>query len=150
MNKPSAIGRVALLALIEISLQVGSHQAVNASSSVKLKTVWFVSFRACAGYALRTPEQRGRVMSASTDELAIRQLAARYIDAVNRRDEGDWSATWSRDASWNLMGMQVSGREAIVAMWKGAMGTFRWVVMMLGSGTIELDGDTASGRWYLT
>ena len=89
-------------------------------------------------------------MSASADELAIRQLAARYIDAVNRRDEGDWTATWSRDGVWNLMGMQVSGRDAVVATWKGAMGTFRWVVMMLGSGTIELDGDTASGRWYLT
>ena len=89
-------------------------------------------------------------MSASVDELAIRQLAARYIDAVNRRDEGDWAATWSLSASWDLMGMKVSGRDNIVATWKGAMGTFRWVVMMLGSGTIALDGDAASGRWYLT
>ena len=30
------------------------------------------------------------------DDLAIRDLAARYIDAVNRDDTPAWAATWAR------------------------------------------------------
>ncbi len=89
-------------------------------------------------------------MSTSQDELAIRDLVARYIDAVNRYHAEDWAATWAEDATWDLMGTVVEGREAIVELWKGAMGGFEFALMMLNSGTLSVDGDTASGRWYLT
>jgi len=89
-------------------------------------------------------------MSGNADELAIRNLAARYIDAVNRYHQDDWSATWSETASWNLLGMEVEGRDNIVQLWVGAMSTFDFALMMLNSGTIEVDGDTATGRWYVT
>jgi uncharacterized protein (TIGR02246 family) len=84
------------------------------------------------------------------DELAIRQLAAEYIDAVNRYNGEDWIATWSDDATWFLMGMEVSGKEDIFNLWKGAMSTFDFAIMMLNSGTVTVDGDSASGRWYVT
>jgi len=83
-------------------------------------------------------------------ELAIRDLVARYIDAVNRHNQADWEATWSETASWNLMGMEVTGREQIVQLWCGAMAGFDMAIMMLNSGTVDVSGDTASGRWYLT
>ena len=70
------------------------------------------------------------------DELAIRDLNARYIDAVNRYSADDWTATWAVDASWDLLGHVVEGREAIL--------------MMLNSGTLQVDGQRATGRWYLT
>ena len=89
-------------------------------------------------------------MSNPADELAIRQLAAAYIDAVNRYHADDWIATWADDATWNLMGMEVAGKDNILNLWQGAMGGFEWVVMMLNSGTIEVDGDAATGRWYVT
>ncbi len=89
-------------------------------------------------------------MSNPADELAIRDLAARYIDAVNRVNQADWAATWSETAHWNLMGMEVAGREAIVQLWVGAMSSFECALMMLNSGTVTLDGDRASGRWYVT
>jgi ketosteroid isomerase-like protein len=89
-------------------------------------------------------------MSDSADELAIRDLAARYIDAVNRYHQQDWAATWSETASWNLMGMEVEGRDNIVQLWAGAMGSFDFALMMLNSGTITVAGDSASGRWYVT
>lgn len=89
-------------------------------------------------------------MSNSADELAIRDLVARYIDAVNRYHQADWAATWSKTASWNLMGMEVEGREAIVQLWAGAMSSFDFALMMLNSGTVEIDGDSANGRWYIT
>jgi uncharacterized protein (TIGR02246 family) len=89
-------------------------------------------------------------MSNPADELAIRQLAAEYIDAVNRYVGEDWIATWADDATWNLMGMEVAGRDAIYELWKGAMSTFEFAFMMLNSGTVNVDGDSASGRWYVT
>ena len=89
-------------------------------------------------------------MSNPADELAIRQLVAEYIDAVNRYNGDDWIATWSEDAVWFLMGMEVTGKEAIFNLWQGAMGSFEFAIMMLNSGTISVDGDAASGRWYVT
>ena len=89
-------------------------------------------------------------MSTSLDELAVRNLVAAYIDAVNRYDKEDWAATWSETATWDLMGMEVSGRDAIVELWTNAMSGFETALMMLNSGTVTVDGDTASGRWYLT
>lgn len=84
------------------------------------------------------------------DELAIRDLNARYIDAVNRYNADDWIATWSESATWDLMGHEVEGSEAILATWQGAMSGFDMVVMMLNSGTIQVDGEQATGRWYIT
>lgn len=89
-------------------------------------------------------------MSTSLDELAIRDLAARYIDAVNRYNADDWAATWAEDATWDLMGHVVEGRQAILELWQGAMSGFDMVVMMMNSGTVSVDGDRANGRWYMT
>ena len=89
-------------------------------------------------------------MSNPADELAIRQLVAEYIDAVNRYHGEDWIATWSDAATWFLMGMEVTGREDIFNLWKGAMSTFEFAIMMLNSGTVTVEGDTATGRWYVT
>jgi hypothetical protein len=86
----------------------------------------------------------------TTDELAIRDLNARYIDAVNRYNAEDWIATWSPTATWDLMGHVVEGSEAILATWQGAMSGFEMVVMMLSSGTLQIDGEKATGRWYIT
>lgn len=90
-------------------------------------------------------------MSSIADELAIRDLAARYIDAVNRRDEAAWSATWAERGAWEIMGHRVEGRDGVVGFWRGAMAGFPFAFMQLGSGTLELTGgDEATGRWYLT
>lgn len=89
-------------------------------------------------------------MDTTADELAIRDLAARYIDAVNRRDAEAWGATWSEQGVWEILGNRVEGREPIVAFWNGAMAGFSFTFMMLGSGTLAIEGDRASGRWYLT
>jgi len=89
-------------------------------------------------------------MSDIAAEIAIRDLVARYIDAVNRHHQDDWAATWSENAHWDLAGMEVTGRDAIVGLWVGAMSTFEFALMMLNSGTVKVDGNTATGRWYVT
>jgi len=84
------------------------------------------------------------------DELAIRDLAARYIDAVYRRDPEAWSATWAEESSWSVLGTEVQGRTQIVAFWRQAMDGFPFVAMQMHSGTLTLRGEEADGRWYLS
>ena len=84
------------------------------------------------------------------DELEIRQLVAAYADAVNRRDQDLWASTWAEKCQWTLPGAGTfSGKEAVVGLWVGAMGGFAFVAQLVYQGTIDIDGDTATGRWYL-
>lgn len=88
-------------------------------------------------------------MSNLEDQQALRDLMARYIDAVNRYDEDAWVATWAPDAVWNLLGNPISGRDNILALWRQMMQTFEFAIMMPSSSLFEVDGDTATGHWYL-
>ena len=91
--------------------------------------------------------QAGRI----EDELAIRDLVYRYADAVCRRDEQAWAATWAEDAVWQLPGApRMEGREAIVGLWVQAMSGFPFVVQLINSGVLQISDDRASGRWYIT
>ena len=84
------------------------------------------------------------------DELAIRHLVAVYADAVNRRDEPLWASTWADDGIWDLMGNEITGKNAVVDMWNNAMNGFEFVVQLVYQGTLEIDGASATGRWYLS
>ena len=86
----------------------------------------------------------------AADELAIRNLVARYSDAVNRRDAGAWGATWADNGEWLLMGQSTRGRDNIVAFWEKLMQGFPFVMQLVHSGTVEVDGDRGLGRLYLT
>ena len=84
------------------------------------------------------------------DELALRELVARYADAVCRRDAAAWGATWAADGEWQIMGQTVQGRDEIVALWERLMGGIPQVIQIPHEGLIEIEGDRASLRWYVT
>ncbi len=86
----------------------------------------------------------------SADEAAIRDLLARYSDAVNRRDAEAWGETWAEDAVWRILHFAPEGREAIVALWKQLMSGFPFVVQMPSASLLTVSGDEATGRAYLT
>lgn len=88
-------------------------------------------------------------MKTENDQEALRELMARYVDAVNRKDEPAWAATWTEDATWNLLGTEVMGRDNIVSLWQQMMTGFEFAVMMPSSGLFEISGDSARGHWYL-
>lgn len=88
-------------------------------------------------------------MSTLDDENGLRNLMARYVDAVNRYDGDAWIATWAEDATWNLLGNPVEGRDNILGLWQQMMSSFEFAVMFPNSCLFEIDGDTASGHWYL-
>lgn len=82
------------------------------------------------------------------DQLAIRRLHDSYVDAVFRRDPNDWGANWATDGRWHLMGTTVEGRDAIVGTWNGAMAGFVFVAFFCQSASIEINGNTATGRTF--
>lgn len=85
------------------------------------------------------------------DELAIRDLAQRFTDAVNRRDGADLAALFMPDGRWDVPGVpETVGRDAIEACLAALLGQFPFLVQLLHSGTVELAGDRASSRWYLS
>ena len=83
------------------------------------------------------------------DELAIRNLVARYSDAVIRDDGDDWRACWHPDAVWMLGPGRFEGIDAAFAQWQVLMGLFEHVWQIPQHGWVETDGDTARGRWYV-
>jgi hypothetical protein len=88
-------------------------------------------------------------MSKMEDELALRTLMGRYVDAVNRRDESAWADTWAEDATWNLLGTEVTGKAQIVGLWQQMMAGFEFAIMMPSTGLFDVDGERATGHWYL-
>jgi len=88
-------------------------------------------------------------MNPLDDELALRNLMARYVDAVNRYDADAWIATWEEDAVWYLLEPPARGRDAILALWRQMMASFECALMLPSSCLFEVAGDTASGHWYL-
>jgi len=96
-------------------------------------------------------------MEKIASELAIRDLVGRYADAVNRRDRNDWAKVWAEDGEWVLPDMMntgepmiMKGRDKVVEAWFNTMQLFSFVAHIVYSGTIDVQGDTASARWYLS
>ena len=84
------------------------------------------------------------------DELAIRNLLARYGDAASRRDPDAWIATWAADCLWDLGGGRVTrGHEETLTLWRSSIAKYPWVVQVPASGLIEeVDGEVR-GTWYV-
>jgi uncharacterized protein (TIGR02246 family) len=83
------------------------------------------------------------------DETAIRALVHRYTTAIGTRDADAWSATWADDGVWDLGGGATTGRDAIRAAWVTAMEHFVEVGHVATFGSLDVDGDVASGTWVV-
>ena len=82
------------------------------------------------------------------DRLMIRELIDSYGDAVARRDPEAWGACWAEDAVWRFGGREISGRDAIVSTWHGAMAQYASIVFMAFPGAISVEGDRATLRTH--
>jgi uncharacterized protein (TIGR02246 family) len=84
------------------------------------------------------------------DELAIRDLVARYADAVAQRDSQAWADTWADDASW-ILGptSRADGRKEIVRTWTRLMDSFEFVIQIPEYGSVEVQDGQAFGRWTI-
>jgi uncharacterized protein (TIGR02246 family) len=84
------------------------------------------------------------------DELAIRNLLARYGDAASRRDADAWIALWAPDCVWDLGGGRVTrGHDETLSLWRSSIAKYPWVVQVPASGFVEeVDGEVR-GTWYV-
>ena len=84
------------------------------------------------------------------DELAIRRLVDTFCDGINGRDSALWGSVWdNEDATFCLNGIERSGKDAIVAGFTEGIAAYELLVQVAPNGRIEIDGDTATGRWYI-
>lgn len=88
------------------------------------------------------------------DRIAIREVLETYADAVNRVDKDLWASIWAEESHWDLshypeLGI-VSGKQAIVDLWAGAMPHYPKLSFMITVGSIVVEGDTARARTYIS
>jgi hypothetical protein len=83
-------------------------------------------------------------------ETAIRQLHARYTDAVWRKDYVAFGDCFTQDAEWRIAGMILRGRTQIVAALERLMPNFHRVLMTFRTPILEVGNGTASGRTYVS
>lgn len=80
----------------------------------------------------------------------VRQLHARYGDAVWRKDYAAFADCWTPDAEWRIRGHIYSGREEIAAFLARAMENFHRVIMTFRTPMITIKGDEILSRTYVT
>lgn len=66
-------------------------------------------------------------------EFAIRQLHARYADALWRKDPDSFAALFAQDAEWKIAGMHLRGREEIKREFAKFMRHIDRTLMTLGT-----------------
>jgi hypothetical protein len=92
------------------------------------------------------------------DELAIRELVARFANACSPPDLAAFEKLWTADAEiepvWSLshpFEMSEAGIPAIIGMMDRLLKDWDFFVQLVHSGVVEVDDghDKATGRWIL-
>ncbi|MBB5685929.1 nuclear transport factor 2 family protein [Sphingobium boeckii] len=85
----------------------------------------------------------------STD-YAIRQLHARFVDAVWRKDANSFAHCFAEAGTWKIAGMQIGGRTEIETQFVRLLGACERVQLILGPPLLDLGEGTATGRIQVT
>lgn len=83
-------------------------------------------------------------------QLAIRELYARYADAVFRKDADSFGNCFVDDAEWRISGTIIRGRDAIVEQVKQVFPRYRRIVFNFRDPIIDLGDGTANVRIYVS
>ena len=83
-------------------------------------------------------------------ECAIRQLHARYADAVWRKDVDAFGACFADDAVWRVGGMELVGRAAACAGFVGFTEVIERTLMTFRTPIVTVGEDGVSARTYVT
>ena len=86
------------------------------------------------------------------DRVEIEALRGEFTDAVMMRDFDRGASLFTPDGVVRVphIGAEAAGREAIRAGSERLQGLWDYFVQTTHPGTIQLDGDTASGRAYIS
>jgi uncharacterized protein (TIGR02246 family) len=83
-------------------------------------------------------------------ETGVRQMHARYANAVWRRDYASFADCWTEDAEWRIRGHVYKGRQEIAEFLERAMDNFHRVIMTFRTPIIDLRDGAAWCRTYVT
>jgi hypothetical protein len=88
--------------------------------------------------------------AALADEAAIRRLGAAYADACSRLCPADVACLFAPNATMGMAGGKVAPGNKILKNFEIVLGRQEFLLQTLHSGLIELCGDTARGRWWMS
>ena len=74
------------------------------------------------------------------DEMAVRQLVARYCDAVARFDADLYGRLWTVDAVWETDRNDIVGRDAVLATYTKLRARYALCIQQVLSGFVEDGG----------
>ena len=91
-----------------------------------------------------------RRLQALEDIEAIRQLKVRYCHSVDAYDAETTASFFTEDAVFDVGARgRCEGRQQVLEFFKGSRERLPFFVHMLLNPIIDVDGDTATGSWYL-
>lgn len=85
-----------------------------------------------------------------TAEYQIRQLHARFADAVWRNDQDAFADCFSEDAEWKIATLHIRGREDIRANIAEFLAPYERVHLITGMPLLEIGSGEALGRCPIT
>lgn len=83
-------------------------------------------------------------------ECGIRQLHARFADAVWRQDGEDFAGCFAVDGEWKIAGMHLRGRAEIADACSKLLGRCSHIHLITGLPIVEVQGSSAIGRLSMT
>ena len=82
-------------------------------------------------------------------ECGIRQLYARFIDAVWRQDADAFAQCYTPDGEWKIAGMHMRGREQLADACRKLLGRCSHIQLLPQPAILEVDGNQATGRQHM-
>jgi ketosteroid isomerase-like protein len=83
-------------------------------------------------------------------EFAIRQLQARYADALWHKDPDSFAALFTRDGEWKISGMHMRGREEIRQTFAKYMVHLDRCLMTFRTPIVDVVDGVLTSRTYVT
>lgn len=85
-----------------------------------------------------------------TAESGVRQLYARCIDAVWRKDTAAFADCFTEDGEWKIAGRHLRGRAEIGNGFEELLSPNERVLMIFGPPLLQVGSGAAQGRCYVT
>lgn len=83
-------------------------------------------------------------------DCGIRQLHARFADAVWRQDAASFAECFATEGVWKIAGMEMAGRDAIGTACGALLGRCERIRLITGQPILEVGDGIAAGRLPMT